>query len=173
MTHENFSWFMKNEIALLAVILVLIVPVIAVQAETDAYRLGFFKGSSDQENELPYHDKCDIVNNIDFCTEYKSGYKDGYNICPTTDGEWKPYLLALRSDCHLDALQRSQTYNSGYTHGCQDAGIADPADRHINQPETGPSLNSDEFMRGYNDGFGTCSGSNDNSDLEDENDTFG
>jgi hypothetical protein len=72
MTHENFSWFMKNEIALLAVILVLIVPVIAVQAETDAYRLGFFKGSSDQENELPYHDKCDIVNNIDFCTEYKS-----------------------------------------------------------------------------------------------------
>jgi hypothetical protein len=84
MIHENFSWFMKNKIALLVTILVLIVPSIAVQAETDGYRLGFSKGSSDQENSLPYNDKCDIVNNTNFCTEYKSGYRDGYNLCPTS-----------------------------------------------------------------------------------------
>jgi hypothetical protein len=59
-------------------------------------------------------------------------------------------------------------YKSGYKHGCDDAGISNPADRYVNQPEAGPSLNSDEFMHGYNDGFGACSGSND-GDAEYEN----
>jgi hypothetical protein len=40
--------------------------------------------------------------------------------------------------------------------------------RYINQPEAGPSLNSDDFMHGYNDGFSACSASNDNSDMEEE-----
>lgn len=44
---------------------------------------------------------------------------------------------------------KSDIYNSGYEHGCDDAGISDKASRCINQPEAGPSLNSDEFMHGY------------------------
>jgi hypothetical protein len=64
---------------------------------------------------------------------------------------------------------KSDVYNSGYEHGCNDAGISDKASRYINQPEAGPSLNSDEFMHGYNDGFDACSSSNDNSNMEDEN----
>lgn len=30
-------------------------------------------------------------------------------------------------------------------------------------------MNSDEFMHGYIDGFDVCSGTDDNSDMEDEN----
>jgi hypothetical protein len=57
----------------------------------------------------------------------------------------------------------SEAYDSGYNHGCDDAGISDPADRYINQPEKGPSFHTDRFMDGYNDGFDACSGTNDNS----------
>ena len=32
----------------------------------------------------------------------------------------------------------SDAYDSGYNHGCDDAGISDPDDRYINQPEKGP-----------------------------------
>jgi hypothetical protein len=67
---------------------------------------------------------------------------------------------------------KSDVYNSGYEHGCNDAGISDKASRYIIQPEAGPSLNSDEFMHGYSDGFDTCSSSNDNSNMEDENNTM-
>jgi hypothetical protein len=66
---------------------------------------------------------------------------------------------------------KSDVYNSGYDHGCIDAGISDKASRYINQPEAGPSLNSDDFMHGYNDGFSACSASNDNSDMEEEDET--
>ena len=52
-------------------------------------------------------------------------------------------------------------YDSGYDHGCDDAGISDPDDRYINQQEKGPSFHTDEFMSGYNDGYVECSdGSN-------------
>jgi hypothetical protein len=44
-------------------------------------------------------------------------------------------------------------YESGYNHRCNDANISDPDDRHINQPEKGPSFHTDEFMRGYNNGY--------------------
>jgi hypothetical protein len=49
-------------------------------------------------------------------------------------------------------------YESGYDHGCDDADISDPGDRYINQPEKGPSFHTNEFMRGYNDGYDECSG---------------
>ena len=49
-------------------------------------------------------------------------------------------------------------YESGYEHGCDDADISDPDDRYINQPEKGPSFHTNEFMRGYNDGYDECSG---------------
>ena len=62
----------------------------------------------------------------------------------------------------------SDAYDSGYDHGCDDAGITDPDDRYYNQPEKGPSFHTDAFNRGYNDGFDACSGSdNDNQPRRD------
>ena len=57
----------------------------------------------------------------------------------------------------VDASSKSP-YESGYDHGCDDADISDPDDRYINQPEKGPSFHTNEFMRGYNDGYDECSG---------------
>ncbi len=48
------------------------------------------------------------------------------------------------------------SYDSGYDHGCDDADIPNPERQYINQPEKGPSFHSDEFMEGYNDGYGDC-----------------
>jgi hypothetical protein len=53
-------------------------------------------------------------------------------------------------------------YDSGYDHGCDDAGISDSSDRYINQPEKGPSFHTSEFMNGYNAGVSSCSFSNSN-----------
>jgi hypothetical protein len=56
-------------------------------------------------------------------------------------------------------------YDSGYDHGCDDAKISDPNDRYINQPEKGPSFHTNEFMKGYNDGYSVCSNDSSNSDF--------
>jgi hypothetical protein len=61
-------------------------------------------------------------------------------------------------------------YDSGYDHGCDDAKISDPNDRYINQPEKGPSFHTNEFMRGYNDGYDACSNNSGNSDSGDRTD---
>jgi hypothetical protein len=53
----------------------------------------------------------------------------------------------------------SSPYNSGYDHGCDDAGISDPDNRYINQPEKGPAFHTEEFMSGYYDGLESCGGS--------------
>lgn len=50
----------------------------------------------------------------------------------------------------------SSPYESGRDRG--DAGISDPDDRYINQPEKGPSFHTEEFMAGYYDGFDSCGG---------------
>jgi len=47
-------------------------------------------------------------------------------------------------------------YNSGFKHGCDDAVIPELLDRYINQPKTGPSDQTIDFMRGYDDGFNAC-----------------
>lgn len=47
--------------------------------------------------------------------------------------------------------------NSGYDHGCDDAGL-DRSDRYINEPRKGPDFHTGSFMRGYNEGFDACSG---------------
>ena len=57
----------------------------------------------------------------------------------------------------------SDAYDSGYDHGCDDAGISDPSDRYYNQPEKGPSFHTDAFNRGYNDVFSACSGGGNDS----------
>jgi hypothetical protein len=51
----------------------------------------------------------------------------------------------------------SSTTESGYFVGCNDAKIADPSDRYINQPGKEPSFHTEEFMDGYDDGFVVCS----------------
>jgi hypothetical protein len=48
-------------------------------------------------------------------------------------------------------------HDSGYNHGCDDAKVADPSQRYINQPEKGPNFHSDAFMQGYKSGFSSCS----------------
>ena len=52
----------------------------------------------------------------------------------------------------------SSPYDSGYNHGCDDAGISDPGDRYINQPGKDSSFHTEEFMSGYDAGFNRCSG---------------
>lgn len=51
-------------------------------------------------------------------------------------------------------------YSSGYDHGCDDAKIANPDDKYINQPGKGPSYHTGSFMNGYYDGFDGCFDSN-------------
>jgi hypothetical protein len=60
----------------------------------------------------------------------------------------------------------TEAYESGYDHGCDDARIADPSDRYINQPGKGPSFHTDEFMDGYYDGFYECSTGTNNPDSD-------
>jgi len=50
----------------------------------------------------------------------------------------------------------SSPYNSGYDHGCYHAGISDPSDRYMNQPEEGAAFHTQEFMTGYYGGFESC-----------------
>ena len=70
-------------------------------------------------------------------------------------------ILAVGTDS--SGYASSIAYDSGYNHGCDDAGISDPDDRYINQPEKGPPFHTGTFMRAYNDGFDACSGTNANS----------
>jgi hypothetical protein len=61
----------------------------------------------------------------------------------------------------VDVLSgKKSPYDSGYNHGCSDARISDYSDRYINQYEKGPAFHTNEFMRGYNSGYDSCSGSN-------------
>lgn len=69
------------------------------------------------------------------------------------------FLTGLMSISALTAYASSDPYDSGYDHGCDDAGILDPSDRYINQPEKGPSFHTDAFMQGYYDGYGACAAS--------------
>src|SRR5919107_2125828 len=47
-------------------------------------------------------------------------------------------------------------FESGYSHGCNDAGLTDLSDRYINQPGKGPSFHTEKFMRGYYTGYNAC-----------------
>jgi hypothetical protein len=70
-------------------------------------------------------------------------------------------VLALGIQIHtVNALSTGITksaFESGYGHGCNDAGISDFSDRYINQPRKGPSFHTEEFMRGYDTGYSACS----------------
>ena len=79
--------------------------------------------------------------------------------------------LILFSPLSFVQGSRSSPYDSGYDHGCDDAGISDPSDRYTNQDEKGPSYHTDAFNNGYDAGFEACSGSSDETEYEDESET--
>lgn len=54
-------------------------------------------------------------------------------------------------------------YDSGYSHGCNDAKVADRSDRYINQPGKGQNFHTDAFMQGYKSGFNSCTVQQSNS----------
>ena len=58
--------------------------------------------------------------------------------------------------CKEDDVTNNLPYKSGYSHGCSDAKISDSSKRYINQPGKGPGYHTNEFLKGYNDGFEKC-----------------
>ena len=78
--------------------------------------------------------------------------------------------LILFSPLSFVQGSRSSPYDSGYDHGCDDAGISDPSERYINQDEKGPDYHTGEFMSGYYAGVNACSGSSDKSEQQPESD---
>lgn len=70
------------------------------------------------------------------------------------------FAIIVSIPLHGAHASSKSPYESGYDHGCDDAGISDPSNRYINQPEKGPSFHTSEFMSGYNDGVNSCSSSN-------------
>jgi hypothetical protein len=80
-------------------------------------------------------------------------------------------LLNLTVTSILMTYASNDPYDSGYDHGCDDAKILDPSDRYLNQPEKGPSFNTDTFMHGYYDGYNSCTGNTENIPLP-EAETF-
>ncbi len=81
------------------------------------------------------------------------GYKE--DVCKTY-----PNLEDCKVDDNDNGGSNTPAFNSGYSHGCSDAKISDSSKRYINQPGKGPGYHTNEFMRGYNDGFESCSGEN-------------
>ncbi len=75
------------------------------------------------------------------------------------------YLLLSASVTHVSA---KSPFDSGYDHGCDDAQISDPSEQYINQPEKGPSYHTSEFMGGYYAGVDACSGSNYETENEEQ-----
>lgn len=65
-------------------------------------------------------------------------------------------ILVLSAPLPFVLASSKSPYDSGYDHGCDDAGIFDPSDRYINQPEKGPAYHTEDFMNGYNTGFNSC-----------------
>jgi hypothetical protein len=69
-------------------------------------------------------------------------------------------ILPLAPQIQVAYAGGKSPYESGYDHGCDDAGLSDPSDRYINQLERGPSFHTEDFMRGYYDGVDGCSDEN-------------
>ena len=86
------------------------------------------------------------------------------------------FFMILSFQFSSSAYASSNAYDSGYDHGCDDAGISDPSDRYYNQPGKGPSFHTDAFNNGYDEGFDACSGNSgggNNGNGEDERDNGG
>ncbi len=71
------------------------------------------------------------------------------------------FALTVLSPLYYAQVYAASPYDSGYDHGCSDAGMSDPSSRYINEPGKGPSDHTDDFMSGYDAGFGSCSHASD------------
>lgn len=71
------------------------------------------------------------------------------------------FVLIFSAPLPFVLASSKSPYDSGFDHGCDDAGISDPSEQYINQPEKGPDYHTSEFMDGYYTGLNSCSsGSN-------------
>jgi len=78
-------------------------------------------------------------------SDFMDGYYQGFDYCSTS--------------------VNNLSYDSGYNHGCNDAKIDDVIKRYISQVGKGPAFHTNEFMRGYYDGFDMCLDNNDSSNI--------
>src|SRR5215210_3789877 len=67
------------------------------------------------------------------------------------------FILIFSAPLPFALASSKSPYDSGYDHGCDDAGISDSSEQYINQPEKGPNYHTSEFMDGYYTGFDDCS----------------
>ena len=67
-------------------------------------------------------------------------------------------LIMQQSASMFTYASESSPYDSGYDHGCDDAGRSE-SDKYINQDEKGPAFHTQEFMSGYYSGLNACSSS--------------
>jgi hypothetical protein len=79
-------------------------------------------------------------------------------------------FLYILISAPLLSVQATSAYDSGYSHGCSDAG-KDSSDKYINQDEKGPSFHTSEFMDGYNAGHSNCDNGGGDSDSSDRSDS--
>jgi hypothetical protein len=94
------------------------------------------------------------------CSKYKSHNR---RIRDLVFGSCFVLLALLVVQLNPSAYSSSDAYDSGYDHGCDDAGISNSDERYINQPDKGPAFHTGRFMDGYNIGFDSCSRTNESS----------
>ncbi len=61
--------------------------------------------------------------------------------------------LTVLSPLSSTQVYAASPYDSGYSHGYDDAQLFDPSEHYINQPGKGPEFHTDEFMDGYHAGY--------------------
>jgi tetratricopeptide (TPR) repeat protein len=98
-----------------------------------------------------YH-KGFILYGIDNYTQAIQYYNRALSIDPN-------YTDALNGRQDAISQKVASAPISGFSRGCSDSQIYDPADRYINQDGMGPSFHSKQFMQAYNEGYRACSSS--------------
>ncbi|VFJ13008.1 hypothetical protein [Candidatus Nitrosocosmicus franklandus] len=125
-------------------------------------------GMNEDERCFPHHERCPLGYHSHEDDESGKCIPDsvpcdpGYIMNPDFPScEYKEFVCQKHPDlkeCKEENNTSINAYNSGYSHGCSDAKISDPSNRYINQPDKGPSYHTPDFMKGYNNGFESCSG---------------
>ena len=121
---------------------------------------------NEDEQCFPAHDRCPSGyhshedDESGKCISDSVPCQPGYIMSPDfPECQYKDYVCQKHPDlgeCKVDDETASNLpYRSGYNHGCSDAKISDFSKRYINQPGKGPNYHTTEFIRRYNDGFGS------------------
>lgn len=96
------------------------------------------------------YDKGFTLYGLDNYTQAIKYYNKALSIDPN-------YIDALNGRQDAISQKVASAPLSGYSRGCSDSQIYDPADRYINQAGMGPSFHSKQFMQAYNEGYNACS----------------